>query len=559
MAAGTDGEIPTFDASGNPAFVATGTSGQVLTSNGAGTAPTMQTAAGGGDVSKVGTPVNSQIGVWTGDGTIEGASSLTYDGSNFQLTGDIGATGTRITKGWFTDLQVTNAIAGSITGNAATVTTITGLAPDTATTQATQPNITSAAALPWTGMAAGTDGEIPTFDASGNPAFVATGTSGQVLTSNGAGTAPTMQAAGGSAYFADDGGSPGTAPSATGSGAIAIGDDALATTPGSFVVGFNANATTSTQATNVCIGSMWNNSTGDNSNTASGDGSISIAAGGWGNTTGDTKMIASGTSAILIGSSFAAAGTSVATRGLASGNQSIAIGANQAQASATTSVAIGTGAQATGSASIVISGQSSLANNGATNSVHIGAGFGNSNFASTFAVGVGAAIDIRENYQAGFGSNVRLLNHGENCVALGAANTSFKGIGQAQFKLTYFPSITTTDATPTVLSNNGATLSTDNRIKIPTDFSAGFRGIIIGKVAAGNTSAFEITGCIKNNSGTTSLVGTPTVTVLGEDAAGTDLTVAADDTNDTLSITVTGIAANTYSWTGYVDMAFLKT
>ena len=60
---------------------------------------------------------------------------------------DIGATGARITKGWFTDLEVTNAIAGSVTGNAGTVSTITGLAPDTATTQATQPNITSIANL----------------------------------------------------------------------------------------------------------------------------------------------------------------------------------------------------------------------------------------------------------------------------------------------------------------------------------------------------------------------------------------------------------------------------
>lgn len=80
-------------------------------------------ASGGGDVTKVGTPVDNQIGVWTGDGTIEGTTGLTYNGSNLQLTGDIGSTGTRITKGWFTDLQVTNAIAGSITGNAATVTT----------------------------------------------------------------------------------------------------------------------------------------------------------------------------------------------------------------------------------------------------------------------------------------------------------------------------------------------------------------------------------------------------------------------------------------------------
>jgi hypothetical protein len=84
---------------------------------------TWATPAGSGDVSKVGTPVNNQVGVWTGDGTIEGAANFTYDGSNLQVTGDIGSTGTRITKGWFTDLQVTNAIAGSVTGNAATVTT----------------------------------------------------------------------------------------------------------------------------------------------------------------------------------------------------------------------------------------------------------------------------------------------------------------------------------------------------------------------------------------------------------------------------------------------------
>ena len=58
----------------------------------------------------------------------------------------------------------------------------------------TLPNLISAALLPWTGMKPGTDGEIPTFDSSGNPAFVAVGTATHVLTSNGAGTAPTFQA-----------------------------------------------------------------------------------------------------------------------------------------------------------------------------------------------------------------------------------------------------------------------------------------------------------------------------------------------------------------------------
>ena len=53
MAGGTDGNLITYDASGDPAYVTTGTSGQVLTSGGTGVAPTFQTAAGGGKVLQV--------------------------------------------------------------------------------------------------------------------------------------------------------------------------------------------------------------------------------------------------------------------------------------------------------------------------------------------------------------------------------------------------------------------------------------------------------------------------------------------------------------------------
>ena len=44
--------------------------------------------------------------------------------------------------------------------------------------------------------ATGTDGQVPTFDASGNPSFIVTGTNDQFLLSNGAGTAPTFQSVG---------------------------------------------------------------------------------------------------------------------------------------------------------------------------------------------------------------------------------------------------------------------------------------------------------------------------------------------------------------------------
>jgi hypothetical protein len=49
-------------------------------------------------------------------------------------------------------------------------------------------------------MAPGTDGNLITYDSNGDPAYVATGTAGHVLTSNGAGAAPTFQAAGGGAF-----------------------------------------------------------------------------------------------------------------------------------------------------------------------------------------------------------------------------------------------------------------------------------------------------------------------------------------------------------------------
>ena len=48
MASGTDGNIISYDASGNPVAIATGSDGQILTSTGAGSPPAFEAAAGGG-------------------------------------------------------------------------------------------------------------------------------------------------------------------------------------------------------------------------------------------------------------------------------------------------------------------------------------------------------------------------------------------------------------------------------------------------------------------------------------------------------------------------------
>ena len=61
-----------------------GTPSQFLQTDGSGVL-SWATVSGGGDVLKVGTPVNNQLGVWTGDGTIEGDANLTFASSTLTI------------------------------------------------------------------------------------------------------------------------------------------------------------------------------------------------------------------------------------------------------------------------------------------------------------------------------------------------------------------------------------------------------------------------------------------------------------------------------------------
>jgi hypothetical protein len=87
----------------------------------AGTATALQTARTIGGVSFNGT-ANITVATATGGFTVSGGN-LALGTNSLTMTGSIASTGSRVTKGWFTDLESTNAIVGSITGNAATVTT----------------------------------------------------------------------------------------------------------------------------------------------------------------------------------------------------------------------------------------------------------------------------------------------------------------------------------------------------------------------------------------------------------------------------------------------------
>jgi hypothetical protein len=103
MASGTDGNIISYDTSGNPVAVATGSSGQVLTSAGAGAVPSFQAAAAGGKILQVvGADTSTEV---TNSGTSYATSGLAKAitpsassskilvlvGSNFRVSGDGGA------------------------------------------------------------------------------------------------------------------------------------------------------------------------------------------------------------------------------------------------------------------------------------------------------------------------------------------------------------------------------------------------------------------------------------------------------------------------------------
>ena len=125
MAGGTDGQIITYDASGDPVAVGPGTDGQVLTSTGAGSPPAFEAIPTPVDATKTTLTgsTNNTITTVTGANAIQGEANLTFDGSQLGVGssanyGTIGTAAAFQVQGTNTGSNVSMNIVNAATSNA---------------------------------------------------------------------------------------------------------------------------------------------------------------------------------------------------------------------------------------------------------------------------------------------------------------------------------------------------------------------------------------------------------------------------------------------------------
>ena len=181
------------DGSGDVTELALGVDGTFLKSNGAAVAPSFAVPAGSGDVSKVGTPVNNQIGVWTGDGTIEGDAALTFDTATDLLTTGI-LNATSLTA---SEIVLTDASKNLVSGAVATYPSLTELTYVKGVTSAIQTQLGNkqASDATLTALAAyNTNGLLTQTAADTFTGRTVTGTANEISVSNGDGVSgnPTL-------------------------------------------------------------------------------------------------------------------------------------------------------------------------------------------------------------------------------------------------------------------------------------------------------------------------------------------------------------------------------
>lgn len=351
----------------------------------------------------------------------------------------------------------------------------------------------------------------------------------------------------------------------------------------SVIVGGQTNATNTTGYGFIGGGQNINASgahcvvVGGQSITAS--GAKSFIGGGFGhNASGNYSVIVGGGDGTVGGKNIASGLGSAILSGLtntASGNYTVIGGGYNNQATTNTYAVI------VGGSSNTSSGLNSFIGGGDTNTASssysfVGGGGNNQAKTNTYAAVAGGSTNIATGQYSfiggggnnaadgtygtipgGFNATTRGL-YGAHCYASGIFATQ----GDAQTMMMQLRR-QSTDGTGVVLTSNAAAAGTTNQVILPNNASYVFRARVVARQSAGSSgtvgdsSMWDIVGAIKRvaNAASTTLVGVPTVTLVGQDAAAAAWTVVltADTTNGGLTITCTGEANKTINWVATVD------
>ncbi len=347
--------------------------------------------------------------------------------------------------------------------------------------------------------------------------------------------------------YAENPSSP-TAPSATGTNAVAIGNTVTASGNESISVGPFSSAT--------AYG-------------ASSFGTLAVAAGTYSVALGKSRAGGSTSLSAIIDnntSSYGATGANsvaIGYRAKATGQYAFAVG-YQTTSTRNSSIAMGFSADATGDQSVAI-GYTAQAT--ASEAIAIG----DANATESFAVAIGdnstasgsGAIAIGNGSQANAERSVVIGSSGhaqgvKSRYAYSGASIIGNNDGASQYGL--FVLIGgTTDATAKVLTTNNTAAGTDDQIILPNNSAYSFSGTIIAREqasAGSDYAAWEIKGALlRDGSAATTVLGNGIKNSLYASAGASawDVSLTADTTNGGLAITVTGAAATNIRWVATVN------
>lgn len=232
---------------------------------------------------------------------------------------------------------------------------------------------------------------------------------------------------------------------------------------------------------------------------------------------------------------------------VASGVSSTIAGGENNKASGSYSFSVGSGNSSTGGYSTAI-GRNNTASGEASTSL---GGFGAASGDYSYTQGNTCIADAAYSSARGLRSLARGVYGAQ---ALCTKNIFNDGDCQAR---TLILVKRTSNATPVIMTSDNAAASASNQLNIPIRSSFLIKGRISAHNQSSNdASAWEFSALMKSTTGgTVSLVGSPTPTLIAQDAGSStwDVAIGVNDTTKTFTVTVTGAASGVTQWTCHLE------